>query len=44
VAAGFEPARLNTCFTVAANDLQRDLLLPPLLRRLRAQAPGSPCG
>lgn len=40
VAAGFEPARLHTCFTIAANDLQRDLLLPPLLRRLRAQAPG----
>jgi hypothetical protein len=27
-------------FTIAANDLQRDLLLPALLRRLRAQAPG----
>ncbi len=40
VAAGFDPARLSTCFTIAANDLQRDLLLPPLLRRLRAQAPG----
>ncbi|MBV8619723.1 MAG: LysR family transcriptional regulator [Curvibacter sp.] len=40
VAAGFDPARLHTCFTVAANDLQRDLLLPPLLRRLRQQAPG----
>lgn len=40
VAAGFDPARLNTCFTIAANDLQRDLLLPPLLRRLREQAPG----
>lgn len=40
VAAGFEPARLSTCFTIAANDLQRDLLLPPLLRRLREQAPG----
>ena len=39
-AAGFEPARLSTCLTVAANDLQRDLLLPNLLRRLRAQAPG----
>ena len=35
VAAGFEPARLNTCFTIAANDLQRDLLLPPLLPLLR---------
>jgi DNA-binding transcriptional LysR family regulator len=40
VAAGFEPARLATCFTIAANDLQRDLLLPRLLRRLRAEAPG----
>jgi DNA-binding transcriptional LysR family regulator len=39
-AAGFDPARLTTCFTIAANDLQRDLLLPALLRRLRAQAPG----
>jgi DNA-binding transcriptional LysR family regulator len=39
-AAGFDPARLAGPFTVAANDLQRDLLLPPLLRRLRAQAPG----
>ena len=35
--AGFEPARLAACFTVAANDLQRDLLLPALLRRLRAR-------
>jgi len=39
-AAGFEPARLVQTFTVAANDLQRDLLLPALLRRLRAVAPG----
>lgn len=39
-AAGFEPASMAGPFTVAANDLQRDLLLPPLLRRLRAQAPG----
>ena len=39
-AAGFDPAQLQACFTLAANDLQRDLLLPPLLRRLRAQAPG----
>ena len=38
--AGFEPARLVHDFTIAANDLQRDLLLPGLLRRLRAQAPG----
>lgn len=39
-AAGFDPARLDGAFTVAANDLQRDLLLPPLLRRLRQEAPG----
>ena len=37
--SGFEPARLTQCFTIAANDLQRDLLLPGLLRRLQAQAP-----
>ena len=39
-AAGFDPARLNRCITIAANDLQRDLLLPAWLRRVRAQAPG----
>lgn len=39
-AGGFDPARLNTCVTVAANDLQRDLLLPAWLRRLRSEAPG----
>lgn len=39
-AAGFDPARLDQSFTLAANDLQRDLLLPPLLRRLRRRAPG----
>jgi DNA-binding transcriptional LysR family regulator len=38
--AGFEPARWSGVFTIAANDMQRDLLLPPLLRRLRATAPG----
>ena len=32
----FEPARLNQCFRIAANDLQRDLLLPNLLNRLQA--------
>lgn len=36
----FDPARLDTTICIAANDLQRDLLLPRLLRRLRAQAPG----
>ena len=38
--AGFAPQRLAAEFTIAANDLQRDLLLPGLLRRLRAEAPG----
>lgn len=37
---GFDPATLSARFTIAANELQCDLLLPPLLRRLRAQAPG----
>lgn len=36
----FAPATLTTTFTIAANDFQRDLLLPPLLHRLRQQAPG----
>lgn len=36
----FDPAQLRRTLTIAANDLQRDLLLPPLLDRLRAQAPG----
>lgn len=36
----FDPARWQTTFTVAANDFQRDVLLPPLMARLRAQAPG----
>lgn len=36
----FDPARLQACVTVAANDLQRDLLLPTWLRRVRALAPG----
>ena len=39
-AAGFDPATLTTTVTIAANDLQRDLLLPTLLRYVRAQAPG----
>lgn len=39
-AGSFDPARLDTTVTIAANDLQRDVLLPPLLRRLRAEAPG----
>lgn len=36
----FDPARWQTTFTIAANDFQRDLLLPPLAARLRGQAPG----
>jgi len=36
----FHPATLHTTFSIAANDFQRDLLLPPLLQRLRRQAPG----
>lgn len=39
-AGGFEPARFKGTLTLAANDLQRELLLPPILRQLRAQAPG----
>ena len=39
-AGAFDPAQLRRTLTIAANDLQRDLLLPPLLERLRAQAPG----
>ena len=36
----FDPAHWRATFTIAANDFQRDLLLPPLMARLRAQAPG----
>ena len=36
----FEPARWQATLTIAANDFQRDLLLPALAARLRAQAPG----
>ena len=39
-AGAFEPARWQATFTVAANDFQRDVLLPGLMARLRAQAPG----
>jgi DNA-binding transcriptional LysR family regulator len=38
-AGAFDPARWQGGFTIAANDLQRDLLLPALLRRLRAASP-----
>lgn len=37
---GFDPAQFHGQLTVAANDLQRDLLLPAVLARLRRQAPG----
>ena len=36
----FHPGALRRTFTIAANDLQRDLLLPSLLERLRAQSQG----
>lgn len=36
----FEPQRWRGTVTLAANDFQRELLLPPLAARLRAQAPG----
>lgn len=36
----FHPATLHTTLTIAANDFQRDLLLPPLLHRLQHTAPG----
>ena len=36
----FDPARWQATVTIAANDLQRDVLLPPLLARLRTLAPG----
>ena len=36
----FDPARWQTTFTIAANDFQRDALLPALMQRLRQQAPG----
>jgi len=39
-AGGFDPTTVDTTVTIAANDLQRDLLLPTLLRQARAQAPG----
>jgi DNA-binding transcriptional LysR family regulator len=38
--AAFEPASLRATVTLAANDLQRDLLLPDFLRAVRVQAPG----
>lgn len=38
--ADFDPSRWQTTVTIAANDFQRDLLLPALAARLRAAAPG----
>ena len=36
----FDAALWSGHITIAANDLQRDLLLPPLMQRLRSSAPG----
>jgi DNA-binding transcriptional LysR family regulator len=36
----FEPANWQTTFTIAANDFQREVLLPALMQRLRLHAPG----
>ena len=36
----FDPALWQTTFTIAANDFQREVLLPALMQRLRQQAPG----
>lgn len=36
----FDPAQWHTTFTIAANDFQRDALLPALMARLRTEAPG----
>ena len=39
-AGAFDPLQWNTTFTIAANDFQRDVLLPALMQRLRQKAPG----
>lgn len=39
-AGDFDPARWQATVTVAANDFQRDVLLPALASRLREAAPG----
>ena len=39
-AENFDPGQWCTTFTIAANDFQRDALLPTLMQRLRQQAPG----
>jgi len=38
--SGFDPSTVERTLTIAANDLQRDLLLPALFAHLRASAPG----
>lgn len=38
--AAFSPAALERTLTIAANDLQRDLLLPALFATLKTEAPG----
>jgi DNA-binding transcriptional LysR family regulator len=40
MSGAFDPARWRGTFTIAANDFQRDVLLPPLMAQLRLQAPG----
>nr|WP_319566567.1 LysR family transcriptional regulator [uncultured Rhodoferax sp.] len=40
MSGAFDPARWRGTFTIAANDFQRDVLLPPLMAQLRQQAPG----
>jgi DNA-binding transcriptional LysR family regulator len=37
---GFDPAACRDRLVIAANPLQRDLLLPPLLQHLQREAPG----
>ncbi|MEY4731956.1 MAG: hypothetical protein RLZZ464_22 [Pseudomonadota bacterium] len=39
-AENFDPSEWHTTFTIAANDFQRDALLPALMQVLREQAPG----
>ena len=39
-AGDFDPSRWQATVTIAANDFQRDVLLPALARRLREAAPG----
>lgn len=39
-AGEFRPLDWKTTFTIAANELQRDVLLPALMARLRTRAPG----